>query len=245
MTIGTRMLPLAAKLEQVTTQKSLEEAGSLKRIDDLTKQKSLELAKQERLQEPTSQKSLEGVTALNTSNKKEEFWKRECIRQKQDEEFRMRRSLMFCTVFRVFALFVLLTFLLFKVLGSSRQIQVPAPSRITFTPENRNLIFLPGSYRIVYGAPTAVTSENRLDQPNRPSFDSNRPSFDSNRPSFDSNRTSFDSNSFYNYIFKVLQVESPTTYLQKNPQKLENISKLVDILTKSLQRSNETLLSVS
>ena len=125
-----------------------------------------------------------------------------------------------------------------QVLGSSRQIQVPAPSRITFTPENRNLIFLPGSYRIVYGAPTAVTSENRLDQPNRPSFDSNR-------PSFDSNRTSFDSNSFYNYIFKVLQVESPTTYLQKNPQKLENISKLVDILTKSLQRSNETLLSVS
>jgi len=239
------MLPLAAKLEQVTTQKSLEEAGSLKSIDDLTKQKSLELAKQERLQEPTSQKSLEGVTALNTSNKKEEFWKRECIRQKQDEEFRMRRSLMFWTVFRVFALFVLLTFLLFKVLGSSRQIQVPAPSRITFTPENRNLIFLPGSYRIVYGAPTAVTSENRLDQPNRPSFDSNRPSFDSNRPSFDSNRTSFDSNSFYNYIFKVLQVESPTTYLQKNPQKLENISKLVDILTKSLQRSNETLLSVS
>ena len=85
------MLPLAAKLEQVTTQKSLEEAGSLKSIDDLTKQKSLEFAKQERLQEPTSQKSLEGVTASNTSNKKEEFWKRECIRQKQDEEFRMRR----------------------------------------------------------------------------------------------------------------------------------------------------------
>jgi len=234
------MVSPTAKLEKVTTQKSLEKAGSLETIDDSTKQKSLELAKQERLQEPTSQKSLEGVTTL-----KEQFWKKECIRQKQDEEFRMRRSLMFWTVFRVFALFVLLTFLLFKVLGSSRQIQVPAPSRITFTPENRNLIFLPGSYRIVYGAPTAVTSENRLDQPNRPSFDSNRPSSDSNRPSFDSNRTSFDSNSFYNYIFKVLQVESPTTYLQKNPQKLENISKLVDILTKSLQRSNETLLSVS
>jgi len=241
------MVSPTAKLEKVTTQKSLEKAGSLETIDDSTKQKSLELAKQERLQEPTSQKSLEGVTTL-----KEQFWKKECIRQKQDEEFRMRRSLMFWTVFRVFALFVLLTFLLFKVLGSSRQIQVPAPSRITFTPENRNLIFLPGSYRIVYGAPTAVITENRLEQPNRPSFDSNRPnfesnrpSFNSNRPSFDSNRTSFDSNSFYNYIFKVLQVESPTTYLQKNPQKLENISKLVDILTKSLQRSNETLLSVS